>query len=411
MSSNLTGLTNGDFDVVNTDQLFVNGVEITQNGGGGGGSYVLPLSADGTRGGVQVGYTQNDKNYPVELSSEKMFVNVPWSDTQLTLTGSDGIDVTNGDELSTKYDSANGDSTTTIYDVGGIPSGTAFSELKSLSLPALIDKMFNPVLIPIKTTASTISSFTNTVPSVVRFGDTYNTSITFNINLGGISYQNGDTINQNDNYYLGEITSGNIVLFNQTTQSLTINSSGRLIDAYSHSGFTFSPVFSTQVSRSYLSLFTFNVATYTLVDSNGNSFTDSSVPLPAIAQLVGTSGSYRTTTKTTVAVYEFQKGTSSGGFESANLSNDPSSFTFSQNFTETSSIRHTIYIPSVYLQVNSYKIQKLNTISNNYEDLADTQFDITTVSIDVGNLTGVSYQKRAYNGILATAGDYKLVKT
>ncbi len=410
MSSNLTGLTNGDFDVVTTDQLFVNGVEITQNGGGGGGgTYVLPLAANGTRGGVQVGYSQNDKNYPIELDDEKMYVNVPWENTQLSLTGSDGIDVTNGDELSTKFDSANSDSTTTIYDLGGIPAGTAFSELKSLSLPALIDKMFNPVLIPIKTTASTISSFSN-LPSVVRFGDVYNTNVTFSINLGGISYQNGDTINQNNNDYLGEITSGNIALFGQTADSLTINSSARSIDAYSHSGFTFSPIFSTQITRTYTSIFTFNVATYTLVDSNGNSFTDSSVPLPAIAQTIGTSGAYRTTIKSTVAVYEFQKGTSSGNFESANLSNNPESFTFSQDFTETSSIRHAIYIPSVYLQPNSYKIQKLNTISNNYEDLASSQFDITTVSIDVGNLTGVSYQKRAYNGILASSGDYKLVR-
>jgi hypothetical protein len=411
MSSNLTGLTNGDFDVVNTDQLFVNGVEITQNGGGGGGgTYVLPLSADGTRGGVQIGYTENDKNYPVELSSEKMFVNVPWENTQLTLTGSDGIDVTNGDELSTKYDSANGDSTTTIYDVGGIPSGTAFSELKSLSLPALIDKMFNPVLVPIKTTASTISSFTNTVPSIVRCGDTYNTNITFNINLGGISYQNGDTINQNNNDYLGEITSGSIVLFGQASASLTVNSSARGFNTYNNTGFTWGEPTGSNTSRAYTSSFTFDVATYTLVDSNGNNFTDSSIPLPAIAQTIGTSGTYRTTAKTTTAVYEFQKGTSSG-FESASLTNNPSAFTFSQNFTETESFRHTIYIPSVYITANKeYKIQKLNTVSNNYEDLADTQFNITTVTINVGNLTGVSYQKRAYKGILATAADYKLVR-
>ena len=47
--------------------------------------YVLPLAADGTRGGVQIGYVENAKNYPVELSSEKMFVNVPWTDTPYVL--------------------------------------------------------------------------------------------------------------------------------------------------------------------------------------------------------------------------------------------------------------------------------------------------------------------------------------
>lgn len=46
-----------------------------------GGTYSLPLAANGTRGGVQIGYTQSGKNYPVQLSSEKMYVNVPWTDT------------------------------------------------------------------------------------------------------------------------------------------------------------------------------------------------------------------------------------------------------------------------------------------------------------------------------------------
>ena len=48
-------------------------------------TYTLPLAADGTRGGVQIGYVENAKNYPVELSSEKMYVNVPWTDTTYTL--------------------------------------------------------------------------------------------------------------------------------------------------------------------------------------------------------------------------------------------------------------------------------------------------------------------------------------
>lgn len=43
-------------------------------------NYSLPLAANGTRGGVQIGYTQSGKNYPVQLSSEKMYVNVPWTD-------------------------------------------------------------------------------------------------------------------------------------------------------------------------------------------------------------------------------------------------------------------------------------------------------------------------------------------
>ena len=50
-------------------------------------SYTLPLAASGTRGGVQIGYSETNsgtsttRNYAVKLSSEKMYVNIPWTDT------------------------------------------------------------------------------------------------------------------------------------------------------------------------------------------------------------------------------------------------------------------------------------------------------------------------------------------
>ena len=56
--------------------------------------YSLPLASSSTRGGVKIGYTENGKNYPVELSNEKMYVNVPWdsgTDTFRTIK----VDTTN----------------------------------------------------------------------------------------------------------------------------------------------------------------------------------------------------------------------------------------------------------------------------------------------------------------------------
>ena len=44
-------------------------------------AYSLPLAASGTRGGVKTGYAANGRNYPVLLSNEQMYVNVPWTDT------------------------------------------------------------------------------------------------------------------------------------------------------------------------------------------------------------------------------------------------------------------------------------------------------------------------------------------
>lgn len=50
----------------------------------GANNYSLPLAANGTRGGIQVGYAANGRNYPVQLSGEKAYVNVPWTDTNTT---------------------------------------------------------------------------------------------------------------------------------------------------------------------------------------------------------------------------------------------------------------------------------------------------------------------------------------
>lgn len=60
------------------DKTKLNGIADNAN------NYSLPLAANGTRGGIQVGYAANGRNYPVQLSGEKAYVNVPWTDTNTT---------------------------------------------------------------------------------------------------------------------------------------------------------------------------------------------------------------------------------------------------------------------------------------------------------------------------------------
>lgn len=50
----------------------------------GANAYSLPVAAAGTRGGIKIGYTANGKKYPVQLSNEQAFVEVPWTDTNTT---------------------------------------------------------------------------------------------------------------------------------------------------------------------------------------------------------------------------------------------------------------------------------------------------------------------------------------
>ena len=58
-------------------------------------SYTVPLASSTVRGGMKIGFAQSGKNYPVELSSEKAYVNVPWTDSgDTTYSAGNGITFT-----------------------------------------------------------------------------------------------------------------------------------------------------------------------------------------------------------------------------------------------------------------------------------------------------------------------------
>lgn len=47
-------------------------------------TYTLPPATSSVRGGMKIGYTTSGKNYAVQLSNEQAYVNVPWTDTTYT---------------------------------------------------------------------------------------------------------------------------------------------------------------------------------------------------------------------------------------------------------------------------------------------------------------------------------------
>ena len=67
----------------------------------GTGVIDLDEATSSVRGGIQIGYSENGKNYPVELASGKAFVNVPWVDTD---TNTNDIDYINA----ASFDTGNG---------------------------------------------------------------------------------------------------------------------------------------------------------------------------------------------------------------------------------------------------------------------------------------------------------------
>jgi len=73
-----------------TDKSKLDGIAANAN------NYSLPAGSSTVRGGFKIGYTENGKNYPVEVSNEQMFVNVPWTDTDTNTTYSTATSTTLG---------------------------------------------------------------------------------------------------------------------------------------------------------------------------------------------------------------------------------------------------------------------------------------------------------------------------
>lgn len=98
-------------------------------------NYSLPLAAAGTRGGAKIGYSQNGKNYPVQLSSEKMYVNVPWTDTNTWRGIQDNLTSTDTDKsLSAKQGKVLNDKFTNYLPLnGGTINGTL--KIRNTSYP------------------------------------------------------------------------------------------------------------------------------------------------------------------------------------------------------------------------------------------------------------------------------------
>lgn len=53
----------------------------------------IPAATSSTYGGIQIGYTTSGKNYAVQLSNGKAYVNVPWTDTNITYSAGTNISI------------------------------------------------------------------------------------------------------------------------------------------------------------------------------------------------------------------------------------------------------------------------------------------------------------------------------
>lgn len=108
-------------------------------------TYTLPLAANGTRGGIQIGYSSSGKNYAVQLSSEKAYVNVPWTDTTYKLTLNGTVKgTTGGTDLGSFYAPTSSGTSGHVLISGGANTAPSFRALVANDIPSLaISKITN----------------------------------------------------------------------------------------------------------------------------------------------------------------------------------------------------------------------------------------------------------------------------
>ena len=183
----------------------------------------IPVATSSAYGGIQIGYTTSGKNYAVQLSDGKAYVNVPWTDTSTTYTSGTNISIS-GTTINCTYSYSLPTATSSV--LGGVKVGsniTLSSGTISLSksnvtsalgftpanvndIPEIPIALPNPYALTINETSYTGSSAvsintarilsTSTLSSsTVSAGYSYNNTLSRTISsLRGFSSSNPDSV-------------------------------------------------------------------------------------------------------------------------------------------------------------------------------------------------------------------------
>ena len=160
----------------------------------------IPAATSSTYGGIQIGYTTSDKNYAVQLSNGKAYVNVPWTDTDTTYTAGTNISIS-GTTINCTYSYSLPTATASV--LGGVKIGSnisvssgtisltsanvtsalGFTPISSNEIPAALP---NPYALTINGTSYTGSSAVSVTTPKILSTTTLNSSTV----LAGYSYNN-----------------------------------------------------------------------------------------------------------------------------------------------------------------------------------------------------------------------------
>lgn len=183
----------------------------------------IPAATSSTYGGIQIGYTPSGKNYAVQLSNGKAYVNVPWTDTNTTYTAGTNISIS-GTTINCTYSYSLPTATASV--LGGVKIGSnisvssgtisltsanvtsalGFTPAKTSDIPKIPAALPNPYALTINGTPYTGSSAVsiNTAKilstailssSTVFAGYSYNNTSSITISsLSGFSSSNPDSV-------------------------------------------------------------------------------------------------------------------------------------------------------------------------------------------------------------------------
>ena len=163
----------------------------------------IPAATSSTYGGIQIGYTTSDKNYAVQLSNGKAYVNVPWTDTDTTYTAGTNISIS-GTTINCTYSYSLPTATASV--LGGVKIGSnisvssgtisltsanvtsalGFTPAKTSDIPKIPAALPNPYALTINGTSYTGSSAVSvTTPKILS-----TTTLSSSTVSAGYSYNN-----------------------------------------------------------------------------------------------------------------------------------------------------------------------------------------------------------------------------
>lgn len=188
----------------------------------------IPAATSSTYGGIQIGYTTSGRNYAVQLSNGKAYVNVPWTDTNTTYTAGTNISIS-GTTINCTYSYSLPTATASV--LGGVKIGSnisvssgtisltsanvtsalGFTPAKTSDIPEIPIALPNPYALTINGTSYTGSSavsittpkplitttsFTGTqLSTTINAGYSYSNTLTRTVtSLNGFSESNPDAV-------------------------------------------------------------------------------------------------------------------------------------------------------------------------------------------------------------------------